>query len=136
MANKRSLGKKRCKKGSTRCVTTGECHVKKTGDKTKCKNGMRKCADGKCYAHSRKKGLLVKEKKVFKYKKPLTAYEGFCQDKNQRAQARREVIDEADEEHEDELPTEAQIQKKLDEMWKDKQDDKEFFENHYNKTKK
>ena len=63
MANKRSLGKKRCKKGSTRCVTTGECHVKKTGDKTKCKNGMRKCADGKCYAHSRKKGRPVKDKK-------------------------------------------------------------------------
>ena len=63
MANKRSLGKKRCKKGSTRCVTTGECHVNKTGDKTKCKNGMRKCADGKCYAYSRKKGLPVKDKK-------------------------------------------------------------------------
>ena len=84
----------------------------------------------------KKIAVLLKNKADINEKKPLTAYDVFCQDKQQRAQARREVIDETDEEHEDELPTEDQIQKKLDSMWQSKQDDKEFFEAHYRAFKK
>ena len=82
------------------------------------------------------KNKADKNKALFKEEKPLTEYEVFCQDKKQRAQARREVIDEADDEHEDELPTEDQIQNKLAKMWQSKQEDKEFFETHYRAFKK
>ena len=71
-------------------------------------------------------------------KKTLTPYEFFCNDEIQRAQARQEVMDEADDEHEDELPTESEIQKKLASMWKDREDDIQFAKEHFesSKTKK
>ena len=79
---------------------------------------------------------LMKHDKVLK--KTLTPYEFFCNDEIQRAQARQEVMDEADDEHEDELPTESEIQKKLASMWKDREDDIQFAKEHFesSKTKK
>ena len=82
------------------------------------------------------KNKADKNKALFKEEKPLTEYEVFCKDKKQRAQAKQEVIDEADDGKEDELPTEDQIQKKLAKMWQSKQEDKEFFEAHYRACKK
>ena len=83
------------------------------------------------------KQLLIRKNLNFK-KKTLTPYDFFCNDEIQRAQARQEVMDEADEEHEDELPTESEIQKKLASMWKDREDDIQFAKEHFesSKTKK